>query len=272
MRGWSSTRRFWWYGHRPIAGPKSGCGYPAFWCSAWWSGCSADGPASRLVASITPAHSRASDRSVGCAAAQPAAEHHAGSSCAAPLERAAYLLLIAPHSSRVTRHSGGGAVGWRTGGHRLFGSGAMLARLHQRIGFDRCIGWAAEQRVEPLHVGDQFQVRGAGVDALHHPVVQAMDVRVGQLPFASAKLALLLQQLPGTVRVAGEEYRQAQAQVRTQQRMQLAQFLQAIVGEGSPFGGLDALNLAQHVLDDVSGLLEVDRQLDDFRPAPSFFL
>ncbi len=54
--------------------------------------------------------------------------------------------------------------------------------------------------------------------------------------------------------------------------MQLAQFLQAIVGEGSPFGGLDALNLAQHVLDDVSGLLEVDRQLDDFRPAPSFFL
>src|SRR5690606_33164582 len=80
-------------------------------------GCSADGPASRLVASITPAHSRASDRSVGCAAAQPAAEHHAGSSCAAPLVRAASYrtaLITGHRDSQVAALSAGapGAIGF----------------------------------------------------------------------------------------------------------------------------------------------------------------
>lgn len=59
------------------------------------------------------------------------------------------------------------------GDHRLgrLGAGMPVVFLQVQSG----ISWAAEQRVEPLHVRDQLQVSGAGFDTLRNTVMQALD-------------------------------------------------------------------------------------------------
>ena len=75
----------------------------------------------------------------------------------------------------------------------------------------------------------------------HHLPVQPMHMGMGQLALQFAELALLLQKLARTVGVAGDEHRQAQPQVGAELGMQLAEFLQPAVGEGTALGGLEVL-------------------------------
>ena len=75
----------------------------------------------------------------------------------------------------------------------------VAGRWRQRLQLG--VGAAAEQRVEALHVGDQLQVQGAGLDALHHLLGQAVDMGVGQAAFLPAETMLLLQQAAGVVAV-----------------------------------------------------------------------
>ena len=59
--------------------------------------------------------------------------------------------------------------------------------------FQHYISTAAKQRVEAFHVGNQFQVQGAGLQALDDFALQAADVGVGQTPFLGAETAFLAQ-------------------------------------------------------------------------------
>ncbi len=73
-------------------------------------------------------------------------------------------------------------------------------------------------------------------------------------------------------RVGAEEYRKAQAQVGDQLAVQAGEFFQADFGKLATLGGFLLLDFAQHAFDQVAGQFQVDRQLDDFSPAPAVLL
>ncbi|MNB93942.1 hypothetical protein D3C75_410860 [compost metagenome] len=54
--------------------------------------------------------------------------------------------------------------------------------------------------------------------------------------------------------------------------MQPGQFVQPDFGKRPALRGFLLLNLAQHAFDQVAGELQVDRQLNDFRPAPAVLI
>ncbi len=112
----------------------------------------------------------------------------------------------------------------------------------------------------------------AGLDALHHLLAQAVDVGVGVAALLQAEALLGPAQAPRAFLVAVEEHRQAQAQVDQQLAVQRGDLGQAVVREGAAARGLLVLHGAEHVLDDVAGLLQVDGQLDDLGPAPAVAL
>lgn len=84
---------------------------------------------------------------------------------------------------------------------------ALVGRAARRVRVvQHGVGDGAEQRVETLHVADQVQVQRAGLDALYHLLVQAVDMGMGVAPFLQAEALLGPAQALGAVEVAVEEH------------------------------------------------------------------
>ena len=95
---------------------------------------------------------------------------------------------------------------------------------------------------------------------------------MGIAPFQQAEALLEPAQATRRVQVAGEIDRQAQLEAVDQQPVQGGKFVHPGSREGAARSDLLAVDVAGHTLDQVAGLLQVDRQFDGLGPASAVAL
>ncbi len=127
-------------------------------------------------------------------------------------------------------------------------------------------------RIDALQVGDEVEVQRRRLDALQRIAGEAAQVRIGICAFEVAEQHLLRQQFLRALQVAVQEHAHAEAEVRDEARVQVADLGHAGVGEIAVLGDLLVLDVGQHALDDVADLLEVDRERHDVGPAAALAL
>src|SRR5262245_60795771 len=124
--------------------------------------------------------------------------------------------------------------------------------------------------MDALEVAQHVEMRRRGLQRLRPALAQPLEMTLGRRQLRSAQLHLVRDQLARLVEVAGHEYADRHPEAVENALVERLELVGALGRELQVALDLLDRELPQVLVDDVAGMLEVDRERDDLHGTSAF--